>query len=681
MSTLTQKQKDMFHYVVHSHSKIWSCDIETTGLLDDLYAQGGDAKMWNFGAKQGEKEICFSRVHAALNHEACDDIRPLSELQEWLNEGWILVMHNGVDYDGEALRFFGYDLSKNDIIDTLYLAWYLEPRRVRYGLADYGEEFGVPKPKIDNWENLSQEEYNRRVMQDCRIQEKTWQKLWGMLLDLYGDAGEAWRLIGYLMVKAKHIREAARTRWKLDVPKAEELSERLHKDKEDRYNELAEVMPRMPVYKDKKRCAKPFKMSGELSSHGMKWTMFCMQYGIDFNDHTEFKYQDGTVSGNPNSPAQLKDWLFSLGWEPETYVYKRNDDGSERKIPQVNIPKSGGLLDPGVMRLIEEQPVLRRLEGFAIVKHRIGIVDGWLRDHVDGYVTARNNGLTNTLRLKHKECCNIPSDRVPYGKDLRSLLTVEDLDEEELLGSDLSSLEDRCKHHYQLPLDPDYVKSQMADDFDPHLLIASIAELVTEQEVIEFKKGLDEEKNPIGCMEKARYKEIKGEVRPKGKATNYGCQYGAGAKNLSRQAKVPLHVAEALWEAYWDANWSIREIAANTEVKKCNGEKWQRNPVNGLWYWLKAEKDRFSTLCQGTGSFVFDMWVERMFQICQERWNRNPPLCGQFHDEVILKTKIRAREIWRGVVREAINQTNELLGMRREMDCDIQFDQVYAGIH
>lgn len=667
----------MFPTRVHKKETLWCCDIEASGLLEHLNEQGKNARLHNFGAKQGRTEILFSAAHNTLDHKACPDIRPLSELQEWLREGHTLIMHNGMGYDGEALKFFGYDISKNYIVDTMYLAWYLEPRRMRYGLEYYGEEFGVPKPVVMDWINGPQEEYNRRVMQDCRIQEKLWNKLWGYLTSIYGNEHESWRLIDYLMIKAKHLTNAQRTRWKLDVPGCEALSKQLHIDKDIRHKELTAVMPKVPFYKDKKRCAKPFKGNGELSSHGVKWLTFCLQYGLDFNDINEYKWLAGYNDGNPNAHGQIKEWLFSLGWEPETFVFKieydENNKRKERKIPQINVKNSGGKLDPGIERMLDDHTELKYLEGLGIVNHRISIADGWLRDNIDGYLIAGIGGLTNTLRLKHREVVNVPSDHVPYGKELRALLIAEE--NYVSLGSDLSSLEDRCKHHYQIPLDPEYVKEQSHDDFDPHLLIAELAGLVTAEELKLFKSG------ELEKSDKVKYKYIKKEVRPKGKATNYGCQYGAGATAISRSAKVPLHIAELLHAAYWEANWSIKEIAANTEVKTANGEKWQRNSVNGLWYWLKAEKDRFSTLCQGTGSFVFDMWLEQVFVICQTRWKRDPLVHAQFHDEFILKCKETMQDLWREVVSTAITQTNNLLGMRREMDCDIQFGTDYSQIH
>ena len=84
----------------------------------------------------------------------------------------------------------------------------------------------------------------------------------------------------------------------------------------------------------------------------------------------------------------------------------------------------------------------------------------------------------------------------------------------------MSSLEDRCKHHYQIPLDPEYVKAQMTEGFDPHVTIAVMGEFCT-QEDYEFYVAYELGKIEETPENKARFKRIK-EVRGLGKRTNYG---------------------------------------------------------------------------------------------------------------------------------------------------------------
>lgn len=638
--------------------KIFACDIEADGFLDVL------TFMHNFGAidlDTGE-EILFERVPTGQG-------RPLSELQAWLDKGYTLAMHNGILFDGEALKKLGYTFD-NPILDTLPLSWILNPERNRHGLAGYGDDYGVPKPAINDWVGLAQEEYNHRVMQDCRIQYRLTREQLRYLDVLYSyDKQQISSYLDYIMIKMEHLRCAQRTKWKFDVEGAKSLLYELESVRDDKLEELNHVMPNVAVLAVKKRPAKPFKKCGSLSATGLRWKALCDEHGWDFDTDEQYKVKVGETEANPGSSAQIKNWLYSLGWEPQTFKFIRNKDTGEiRQVPQITIPMSGGKVDPDIARLIESYPELSALEGLGLTKHRIGLVSGMLRDEVDGYLIARASGMTNTLRLKHGELVNLPSGRVQWGNEIRALLIVDE--GYELLGSDLSSLEDRCKHHYQWKYDEEYVRAQMADDYDPHLYIAEAGFLLTPLQVAMHKSG-----------EADHSKE-----RSIAKNGNYACQYGAGIETLARTAKVSEEVAKIVHTAYHKVNWSIKSIAKDikkTNVKTIKGKSWLKNPINGFWYWLKADKDVFSTLCQGTGSYVFDMWVEAQRQAFHSLVGkeREFPLVGQYHDEVILKTDSRAQGLWTKIVLDAIEKFNTTFNLNREMACDVQFGSTYADIH
>lgn len=653
--------------------ELYSADIETTGLLHHLKEQGSEAKLHNMGFKH------FETGDEILFQDNVEGARPLSELQAFLDEGHTVVMHNGICYDAVALQMLGYNLDPTKIIDTMLYSQYLYPRRTRHGLAEWGEEFGVPKPAIDDWQNLPPAEYGRRVLQDCRIQHKLWQQMHRHLTAMYPNTEDRLGLMKLLWGKqyALHLQE--RTRWKLDVPLAESLSIEWTSIKEERHEALSKVMPEMPKYTSKSKPSKPIKMNGALSRHGWNWLRFCVLHDVDFDDEGEYEIVSSYMPGNPNSYPQLKAWLFSLGWEPETFVYKREEDGSESAIPQVNIPKSGGALDPGVFRLVEDHPVLEKLTGFAIIRSRLGVVNGWLENHIDGFLVAGAANLTNTLRLRHRGVTNVPGIDKPYGLELRSCLRAEE--GEVHLGSDLSSLEDRCKHHFQIPIDPEYVKTQMENpDFDPHLEVAFSGGLCSRDDILFYAEMDKLEEVPE--EHKARVKSI-AKVRKLGKAGNYGCQYGARPPRLARDAKIPLEVGQKVFDGYWDLNWSIKTIAEGTRTMEHHGYSWQWNPISHVWYHLKAQKDRFSTLCQGTGAYVFDIWVQETIRISNERWGRDPKLNGQFHDEVIVscKNSPKAIELTTKLLDDAMDATNAILNMNRDMACDTQVGNVYADIH
>lgn len=446
---------------------IYAADCETSGLLDMLYEQECP-KLHNFCA------IPIDGDEILLFHKGCG-----KSLQAFFDTGPTLVVHNGKTFDCEALRFFNYDLSKCKIIDSLALSWYLEPARMRHGLAEYGEEFGVPKPVIEDWENQTQEDYNHRVVEDCKIQKLLWLSQVKRLEELYGKKPGSYDVVlNFFNWKMQQQVIQQRYRWKLDVPEAEVLQQKLEVEIEKKTLALGKVMPNIAVWKVCNPPSKPFKKSGELSATGEKWKELTESQNLPFHHKLSIKIISGWKEPNPASHAQIKDWLYKLGWEPMTFKFTKDADGNPKNIPQVNL--QGGEVCQSVIELIPKCKGIENIAGLGILNHRNSVVKGFLRDHVNGELIAGCQGFTNTLRLQHREIVNLPSLRVKYGEDLRGLLVARE--GKILLGSDLSSLEDSVKHHFQIPIDPEYVKSQMTDGFDPHNAIAIAAGLMTQEQ-------------------------------------------------------------------------------------------------------------------------------------------------------------------------------------------------------
>lgn len=644
--------------MLYPWTNMYASDIETTGLLHQMKKQE-HPRLHNIGA-----------IDLLTKQETCIEWTDRKRIQTFLDSGPTLVMHNGATFDMIALKFLGYDVSKVTLIDTLFISWYLRPHSKQHGLDGYGKEFGVLKPKIEDWENQTQEEYNHRVMEDCQIQTRLWEHQYSLLLKIYKTPQEVKRFVEFLMTKARQQVIQQKTRWRLDIPAAEKALAEWTPMVKAKTDELEKSMPRVPQYVIKERPKKCHKLDGTLSATGLKWKAMCDANKLDWKDpELQVKVLTGYKEANANSYPQIKDWLFSLGWIPETFKFDRNKEtGETRQIPQITVKDEDGNPDicPSLHKLAKANPGkgVEHLIGLGVIKHRVSVVSGFLRDvDDDGFLTAECGGLTNTLRLKHRQLVNLPSDRVFGGKELRGMLLAED-DTYEQLGSDLCSLEDRCKHHYQWQYDPEYVKKQLAPDYDAHLAIGVIGGFITEKESQDHKDGIKK------CKQ-----------RPMFKTTNYACQYGAGVKTVARSADTDIETGARLHKAYWDLNWSIKEIAANTTVQTVEGQMWQRNPVNGFWYSLRAEKDRFSTLCQGTGAYVFDIWCNNIIKICNERYGADPKLSGQFHDELILQVKKGYRQLWTDLLNEAMDMTNKELKLNRDCACDVQFGDNYSEIH
>lgn len=607
-----------------------------------------------------------------------------------------VVAHNGAWYDIPLLeRLLGIDLSKLMVIDTLMLSWYLNTDRERHGLDSFHEDYGIKKPKVQNhrWEAPKKERWNteeghkRRLARhhkimsvrcgtDVQINKALWEDFKERLTDMYSkvkcyvDSGQVDgkrvseeevgyidqykqtstvdeyidRILTFLMFKADTAVLREKTKFEVDVEALDNLIEELDKAWSEAKEALEAVMPQVPKFTNKTKPKKPFKKDGSLSATGQKWEEAKELIGkkddrgtllAEWVDPSTIKMLSKYEEPNANSSQQVKDWLYNHSWEPQTFEYvkdkvatqkwaeggfRKADKPEVRKVPQLSVKGDDGKeLCPSVKALADKIPEVMHYDKYTTVKHRLDMVKGFKGNLVDRkYLRARIGGITNTMRDQHRELVNLPGVHAPYGEQIRGLLIAGE--GSIALGSDLSSLEDRVKHHFMIPYDPDYVSTMMADDFDPHILMALTAGMITQKEFDEFKSG-----NPSANAKLAR---------KAGKTANYACVYGSGAETLSRNAGMELSVAKNLIDAYWKLNWSVKAIAEDQCVFTCEkGKKWLINPVNGFCYSLRKDADRFSTLCQGTGSFFFDMWVDKVLEGMQDRFGVKR-LAGCFHKQL-----------------------------------------------
>ena len=202
------------------------------------------------------------------------------EMRRVLTEAKLLIGHNIILYDIPVLeKILGIKI-RAQLIDTLPLSWYLNHKRNVHGLEAYGEKYGVPKPKISDWKNLSQEEYAHRCVEDVKINTKLWKELKGKLLNLYDSKDEANRMLEYLAFKMQCVRMQEESKWLMDRTLVEETLQDLLQQQEIKVAELVQEMPKVPEYQVKTRPKKPFKKDGTWSSIGAQWFNLVREEGL-----------------------------------------------------------------------------------------------------------------------------------------------------------------------------------------------------------------------------------------------------------------------------------------------------------------------------------------------------------------------------------------------------------------
>ena len=514
--------------------------------------------------------------------------------------------------------------------------------------------YGVPKPEINDWQNLSPEEYKYRCEEDVRINVRLWRDLDRKLSKLYPLSGNKDAFVDYMTFKMECARDQETLQWKLDVDKAEGHLQEWENLKAEKTEMLADAMPRRIITAVRNKPKVMHKKDGSLSANGEKWVALCKEQKQPQTTQS-LTVKTGEERANPNSTDQVKDWLFSLGWKPRTFKYLTDKKtGDTRKLEQV---RKDADLCSSVKALADVEPAINLLEGLSVLSHRIGVIKSMVNLQVDGYVQANIAGLTNTLRFKHaKPLVNLPSVDKPYGKEIRGCLICPE--GYTLCGADMTSLEDTTKRHYMKPLDPDYVEEMSKDGFDPHLDLAKHAGVITQDDIDKHNSG----EVSLSALRK-NYKVV-----------NYSATYGVGASTLSRNTGMHTKDAKKLLEAFWSRNWSVYEVASKARTRDLFGSTWLYNPVSEFWYSLRSDKDRFSTLNQGTGVFCFDSWVS----LCRRYGIKT---IGQFHDEIIALVQEGEEEQTKITMEQAIENLNQKLELNVPLGVDAQFGKSYADIH
>jgi len=567
----------------------------------------------------------------------------------------IIIGHNFKAFDAVELeRVLDFKIEA-EIWDTLSLAWYIYPFRVlSYGLEAFGAEYGIEKPEIDDWENLTYKEYEFRCEEDVKINLRLWRILWDRILNLYDTKKEACKLIRYLMFKTDCLVHQKQIKCRIDVERVYDNIKTLEPLSLEKQEALKKVMPPGTVKRSKPKVM--YKKDKSISTLGQKWFNDLRALGLPLDSEAIYN------EPNPNSTPQIKSWLFSLGWEPILF-----NDGANGPVPQVR--DENRELCSSVKSLVRKEPAIEALEGLTVITHRLNLLKGFLETaNPEGYVVAGAQGFTNTLRLRHrKPIANLP--KVTKKGDLRDGRLIRECiiakDGHILCGSDISALEDQTKRHYLWTYDQEYVLDQMKEGYDPHLDLALRAGAITEDQI---------EQHKLYAKTGGKEGEDFSETRDIYKRANYSCIYGVGIPGLSALTGLPLKETRQLIKDYWDRNWAIKQLIKDVTVKIVDNQMWLYNPVSRYWYAIRNEKDIFSTLNQGTGSFIFDLWVNILIS------KGHIPFL-QYHDEVLVNAVPDKKQEMIKDFKAAMEGVNTILNLNVKIDVDVQFGPTYADVH
>lgn len=672
--------------------KVIVADIETDGLLDVTTK----LHVFAFGVKQPDGKW---KVDATNNHKAI--------IKAFSNPENVFVMHNGLRFDKPALeKIYGIKV-KATIIDSLSLSWWLFPtRKKRYGLEAFGEDYGIEKPPISDWSTLSYEEYKHRCMEDVEINIRLWEDLLRKGRMFYNTDEKFIKLLSLLNFIMECSYNQEKQKVKVDVDKTKENLARFELMKEEKLDVLISAMPKATKSVTKTKPKVCYKKGGGLSAAGEKWFELLKENDLpDTTEEVTITIEAGDP--NPNSVTQKKDWLYSLGWIPETFEYKRNKEtGEVKKIEQI-VNKDTKMLCPSVLKLKEKEPAIEAFDGLTVLTHRIGVLKGFLENmDEDGYISQGLIKLAVTMRWQHSTIVNIPKvtgrGDIRDGKWLRECLIAQE--GTTLVQADLSGVESRTSDHYTFKINPDRIEKTKMPYFDAHTEISVVAGLMTPEEeafyvynsskkdaeaggedtsTFDYKNfsfyPYNEEIQRLHDLPEADKKTLMQDIknkRSRGKTTNYASLYLVGAETLSRNLQITKKEAQELINAYWEVHWAVKVATSTFKTKVVDGETWIYNPVSKFWYYLRNEKDKFSVINQSTAVYCFNMWVYFVTK-------RVGFPITQTHDDLMLRVEDNEEAVSHTMIqiKRAMEDVNKCLKLNVLLDCEVQHGYNFAETH
>jgi len=662
---------------------VYVADIETVGFLEEIRTFS-DLHVLSCAYKsEGEWKI-----------KSTSDIQDIEKLVG--NPDNTIVFHNGMSFDKPALEKMGIAFNA-EIIDTLAISYYLYSERDKHGLEVWGEFFGVPKPKITDWKNLTLEQYTERCVEDVKINTNLWVMMLEYLRELYdGDDNLIIKIIRYLNHKAHMLYIQDQNPVPIDLEQCRKNLEYLEGIILEKELELNKIMPKIPNKATRKKPKNLYKANGSLSVAGEKWMTLIR--GCNLPEEYDGEIQEVVSYTEPNcqSSQQMKDFLTSLGWKPTLFK-----DGANGKVPQLRDDEKN--LCPNIQKLIGSHPELQALDGLSVAQHRSGYLKSFLTHAGEnGLAKAWAHGYTRTLRLKHTApFVNLPKPGSSYGELVRSVMIAPP--GYVCIGADLSSIEDKCKQISIFSLDPEYVQSMNTKGWDAHLALGLKAGVFTDDEVQFYKwfKNKDKSENAYTCPEtftglseeekEAAFYSLD-KKRAVSKTCTYALTYGCGVPKLMEAADISKAEAQKLHKGYHDINWSVKKFAETRKVKSVSGLNWLRmnkkaggltqvnqttwiwNEFSNMWLFLKNDKDRFSSCNQNFGVKVFDTWGWFLIQ-------EGITPSYQAHDEYMWYCREEDVEKHIKIIEESIKKVNEVFTPPIPLECDYKIGGNYSQVH
>ena len=654
-------------------------DIEANGLLDVatvvhcLVAKDIDTgEVFKFHPDEDECYIGLDPIPMLSFLEGCS----------------LLIAHNGIAFDMPLLdKLYGWvpNDSTTVVWDTLVMSRLLHPdrapvagTRAPHGVEAWGKRFGRWKPDHSNWFCYTHAMLHR-CSEDVEIQFMILQHLMKEaemkdgLLDIFDKKSYAgpcnWADAMYHEhMSATIMKEQEDNGCDFNSQRAEEYVSTLTSIIETSSAGVLQFTNSKPSAKGVE-VKRPFKNNGDLSKAVLDWYL---------DDDESLHSVGGPFTRvdwnelNLGSEKQLKEWLYTIGWEPDAWNFSKTEvdgDGNPVRTSPKLTDTSLSKLPHGIGDMLIKRSKSR---------HRRSQIQGWIDNtREDGRIEAQANPIgTPTCRMRHRIVANVPKPNVYenkedkddprngtliwypeesdvfFGTEMRSLFQAKE--GRVLVGRDASGLELRCFAHYLN--DPEYTEILLKDDI--HIHNQKMAGLPT---------------------------------RGNAKTFIYAFLYGAGAKRLG---DIVLPDGTDAQKTAAGQEMKERFLAANPkldalikEVRKASDRGWLRG-LDGRKLHMRTQYGRIqrskalNTLLQGAGAIIMTRARVSLWKEIQEKgWEYQARKVLDYHDEETYEVIPKLSEELRVTMIESVVNAGLYYNLNLPLDADARIGKTWAEIH
>ena len=606
-------------------------DVEANGLLNQA------TKVWCIVlySLDKSKSVTFT--------DEIDGYRSIEEALTIMSKAEQLIGHNVYAYDFPLLeKLKGFKFT-GKILDTLLLSQLLNFDRGGHGLAQWGERFGIPKPKQEQWEFFEEAMLNR-CQQDVEINKRVYVRL----RQEYQLAKIPASVVHTEFEVARISAEQVKNGWLMDIPLANKQLEYLNGELQELTNKIDPLLPLALKRLDPvdKVVTPKYTKKGELHAHLKKyWEGYDFGYmnkeGKLGGDYSRIKF----IHIEMTQHALIKDFLLRQGWKPTTWNSKKEGNKVIRTSPKLTEDSFDSIEGDIGKNLALHMVYSHRRNALKSVKGKTGWLNTVREDNRLECIPMTLGAATG--RMRHRNLVNVPSVNATFGKELRQLFIAPP--DMVLVGCDLASAQLRLLAAAMG--DEDYNKTVVdgteAEGTDIHSVNARIAGLAN---------------------------------RKLAKTFIYGFLFGAGDVKTAGDLGIGTKAAKELKAKF------LRGLPALGNLKDKLENQFERSggrhiiAQDGRKIQVNSKHKVLNYLLQGNEAILTKNWMVLSDKRIKEA-NIDCKLLTVMHDEQNFECNPLHAEKLAIILEESATEAGKLLGFHCRMDGSSKIGKTWLDIH